>query len=178
MNANESRAPKTILPVSRILPFLPFEDGLRVFEMPEVRFIGKSTIDTLKSEGNPIPAFWGKYFSKDYHLVTDTLPHVIPNRLAWFGDFSQETSQYTYMICVGCPTGTPVPDGFEYRDVAASFICHGATNENERDAYAEDRESEELQKLGFNLLGPMCEFYPDLENPSFCVLFSCTPIVK
>ena len=137
MNAKESRVPKAILPVSQILPFLSFEDRVRIFEMPKVRFIGKSIKDTLNSEANPIPDFFGEYCTKDYHLVTNTLPHIIPNRLAY-----------------------------------------GATNENEGDAYAEDRVSEELQKLGFSLLGPMCEFYPDLEKPSFCVLFSCTPIVK
>jgi hypothetical protein len=173
MNENESCALDGIPPVSQILPFLPFESRLRVFEMPKVRFIGKSIQDTLHSDPNPIPAFWGEYFSREYHLVTDSLPHVIPNRLACFGDYSTETNQYTYMICVACPAGTPVPDGFEYRDSPTSSVCHGATNENGGDAYAEQRVKEELAILGFTLLGPLCEFYPDLERPSFCVLFTC-----
>jgi hypothetical protein len=44
------------------------ESTLEVLErnMPAVRFIGKSTIDTLNSDPNPIPAFWGDYFANGY----------------------------------------------------------------------------------------------------------------
>ena len=112
MSSNNSDTLDSILPITQILPFIPFENGLRVFEMPAVRFLGKSIIDTLYSDPNPIPAFWSNYFAKGYNLVTDSLPHVIPNMLACFWDYSSDTNQYTYMICVACPAGTPVPDGF------------------------------------------------------------------
>lgn len=175
MNENSSSSVIAILPISQILPFVPAGKGFRVFEMPAVRFIGKSMRDTLHSDPNPIPAFWTEYFANGYHLVTDALPHVIPNRLAHFFDYSSDTQQYTYMICVACPAGTPVPEGYAYRDAPAAFICYGVTNDEGGDPYAEGEVQEELKKLGFSLLGPLCEFYPDLEKPQFCVLFTCKP---
>jgi hypothetical protein len=178
MKENKRYAVDAKNPISQILPFIPSENRLRIFEMPAVRFIGKSIIDTLFSDPNPIPAFWGEYFAKGYHLVTDSLPHAIPNRLAHFYDYSADTNQYTYLICVACPAGTPVPDGFEYRDAPASLVCYGATNENAGDPYAEEKVKEELEKAGFILLGSLCEFYPDLEKPSFCVLFTCERVTS
>ncbi len=173
MNQNNSDIGKTIIPIPQILPFIPVENGLRIFDMPAVRFIGKSIKDTLGSDPNPCPAFWGEYFARGYHLVTDALPHVIPNRLAHFYDYSPDTRQYTYMIGVACPAGTSVPDGFEFRDAPAALVCHGETNENGCDPYAEGIVQEKIKPLGFTLLYPFCEFYPDLEKPYFCVLFTC-----
>jgi predicted transcriptional regulator YdeE len=175
MNENRSSTAHTILPISQILPFIPVESLFQVFDMPAVRLIGKSIRDTLYSDPNPVPAFWTEFFTRGDHRVTDALPHVIPNRLAHFFDYSSETQQYTYMICVACPAGTPVPGGFEYRDAPAAFVCYGTTNENGGDPYAEGLVQEELTKLGLTLLGPFCEFYPDLEKPHFCVLFTCKP---
>ncbi len=175
MNENISSTVNTILPISQILPFIPADQRFRIFEMPAVRFIGKSMRDRLYSDPNPIPAFWTEYFAKGDHLVTDALPHVIPNRLAHFFDYSPDTQQYTYMICVACPAGTPVPDGYEYRDAPAAFVCYGVTNGDGGDPYAEEKVREELTKRGFTMLGSLCEFYPDLEKPQFCVLFTCKP---
>ncbi len=176
MNENKNHTANAILPISQILPFSHSEKHLRFFELPAVRLIGKSTLDTLYSDPNPIPAFWSEYFRRGYHLVTDDLPHVIPNRVAYFWGSSTGTDQYTYMICVACPAGTPVPDGFEYRDEPAAVVCHGGTNENGDDPYAEEKVKQELFKVGFSLLGPLCEFYPDLDKPFFCVLFTCKRI--
>ncbi len=176
MKQNKSDIVHTIVPISQILPFVPAEKHFRIFDMPAVRFIGKSIKDRLYSDPSPIPAFWGEYFTRGDHLVTDSLPHVIPNRLAHFYDYSSDTQQYTYLICVACPAGTPVPDGFEYRDAPAALICHGVMNENAGDPYEEGSVQEELKKRGLTLLGPLCEFYPDLEKPNFCVLFTCKPI--
>jgi predicted transcriptional regulator YdeE len=176
MNENRSGVSHTIIPISQILPFSPMENRLRIFDMPAVRFIGKSIRDRLYSDPNPIPGFWTEYFASGYHHVTDALPHVIPNRLAHFFDYSPDTQQYTYMICAACPAGTPVPDGFEHRDAPAALVCYGTTNENAADPYAEGKVQEELEKLGFTLLGSLCEFYPDLEKPHFCVLFTCKPV--
>ncbi len=173
MKQNKSDIVHTIVPISQILPFVPAENHLRIFDMPPIRFIGKSMKDRLYSDPSPIPAFWGEYFSRGYHLVTDALPHVIPNRVAHFYDYSPDTQEYTYLICAACPAGTPVPDGYEYRDAPAAWVCQGLTNENGGDPYAEDFVREELKKQGLTLLGPLCEFYPDLEKPNFCVLFTC-----
>jgi hypothetical protein len=97
--------------------------------------------------------------------------------MAWFGEYSPETHQYTYMICVACPAGTPVPDGYEYRDVPAALVAHGATNETGGDAYSVDGIDADLQEQGFIRVDEgWCEFYPDPERASFCVLFTCRQI--
>jgi Integron-associated effector binding protein len=174
VNEYESPSASAIPPIRRILPF---EDRFRIFQMPAVRLVGRSIRDTLYSNPSPCPSFWSEYFARGFHLVTDSLPRAIPNRMAWFGEYSPETNQYTYMICVACPAGTPVPDGFEYRDVPAALVAHGATNETGGDAYSAEGLDAYLQEQGFTRVDEgWCEFYPDLERASFCVLFTCMQI--
>ncbi len=176
LNDNDGLSDNAVLPIPHILPF---ENRCRIFQMPAVRLIGKSIRDTLWSDPNPCPAFWSEYFAEGYHLVTDPLPRAIPNRVAWFGEYSPDTRQYTYMICVACPAGTPVPDGFEYRDVPAALVAHGTTNEAGRDAYSVESVDADLQEQGFIRVDEgWCEFYPDLDRANFCVLFTCRRVEK
>ena len=158
-------------PISTILPF---ENRLRVFAMPKIRFIGKSIRDTLHSDPNPCPAFWSLYFAEGSHLLTDALPHAIPNTMAWSGEFTPDTNGYTYMICVACPADTPVPDGYEYRDAPAAYVAHGRVGETPGEAYAVQTYDDQLRVQGFIRHDEgWGEFYPHPGKISFCLLFTC-----
>ncbi len=152
--------------ISRILPF---ENRLRIFDAPKIRFIGKAIRDTLWSDPCPCPGFWSDFYAKGDHLAIDALPHVLPGMMAWSGEYTPETKQYTYMICAACPEGTPVPEGYAYRDVPLSLIAHGKTGE------AMEARDAELAVLGFfrHDDGWCGEFYPDpdAEGIQFCWVF-------
>jgi predicted transcriptional regulator YdeE len=163
--------------VPPITAILPFENRLRVFTIPKIRFIGRSIRDTLYSDPNPCPAFWSAYYREGHHLLTDALPHVIPNTMAWSGEFNPETNGYTYLICVACPADTPVPDGLEYRDAPAAYVGHGRIGETPGEAYSVQGYDEPLARLGFLREDEgWGEFYPHLGTVTFCLLFTCRPL--
>ena len=158
-------------PISEILPF---ENRLRIFTMPKVRYIGKEIRDTLGSNPSPCPAFWTSYFKEGHHLVTDALPHVIPNTMAWFGEYLSQNKTYTYMICVACPGGTVVPDDYEYRDIAAAYVAHGKIGKTPADAYVLHAYDELLREQAFVREDEgWGEFYPHPGEATFCLLFTC-----
>jgi hypothetical protein len=158
-------------PISEILPF---ENRLRIFTMPRVRYIGKDIRDTLGSNPSPCPAFWTSYFKEGHHLVTDTLPHTIPNTMAWFGEYLPQNKTYTYMICVACPADTPVPGGFVYRDAPAACIAHGRIGSTPNEAYALQCYDDLLHEQGLARLDEgWGEFYPYPGKITFCLLFTC-----
>ena len=145
-----------VLPISEIFPF---ENHLRIFQMPETRLIGKSIYHTDETDVTPIPRFWTEYFEK-YHAITSTLPQIIKTNIAWFGDYEPSIKRFAYMICVICPAGTPVPDGFEARDMPPMLLAHGTTCESPPEAHNIACFCDEVSKLGYRQTGLWCEFYP------------------
>lgn len=105
-----------MIQVKPITDIFSFKNYLRVFELPKTRLIGKSIRHTDETDISPIPRFWTEYYEK-YHNVTNVLPRIINTNIAWFGEYEPSNKQFTYMICVICPAETPVPTGFEYRDI-------------------------------------------------------------
>jgi hypothetical protein len=102
------------------------------------------------------------------------LPHVIPHTMAWFGEYTRDTNKYTYMICAACPGGTVVPDGYEYRDMAAAYVAHGRIGKVPADAYALHAYDEPLRQQAFARLDEgWGEFYPHPGRATFCLLFTC-----
>lgn len=161
--------------IASIASILPFENRVRVFDMPEIRFIGKSLRVKLQAALNPVPAFWTECIQQGYLKRMKALPQVIPGIMAIYGEYSMETNMYTYMICVACPAGTQVPDGYDNYDMRATLVAHGVTNENGADAHAGEALAAELQRQGLVRTGEgFAEFYPDIEKDiTFCVLFPC-----
>lgn len=159
-----------VLPISEIFPY---ENRLRFFQLPETRLIGKSIRHTDETDVSPIPSFWTEYYEK-YYTVVSALPQIIKTNIAWFGDYEPATKQFTYMICVICPAGTPVPDGFEYRDMPAMTVAHGTASQNPPDAHNITQFADEVKKEGFEQTGFWCEFYPyqNKRSNDCCILFT------
>lgn len=162
-----------MIQVKPITDIFPFKNYLRVFELPKTRLIGKSIRHTDETDISPIPRFWTEYYEK-YHNVTNALPRIINTNIAWFGEYEPSSKQFTYMICVICPAETPVPAGFEYRDMPSMLLAHGTICKNPPDAHNIEKFSEEVNKSGFMQTGLWCEFYPyqnEMINDC-CALFS------
>lgn len=110
---------------------LPNVRELELFQMPDVRVIGKAITSKCNGEENPIPAFWSKYFDDGWNKVIDSLPRVIPNTMVgWTGNYIAETDSFTYIVGVVTPAGTLVPVGCDYRDLPASTVAKGILNES------------------------------------------------
>lgn len=163
--------------VPSLSAILPFENRPRVFAMPAIRLIGRSIRDRLYSNPSPCPAFWSAYFRHGHHLVTDALPHEIPHTMAWSGDYSPQTGEYTYLVCVACPAGTAVPAGFEHRDLPAAYVAHGKIGATPAEAYELSQYDDPLRRQGFARVDEgWGEFYPHPGQVTFCLLFTCRRI--
>ncbi len=163
---------RQVLPISDIFPF---ENRLRFFSLPDVRLIGKTMRHTNGTDVTPIPLFWNEYYTR-YHDLARALPQMIRTTLAWIGEYDPITQQYTYMICVICPAQTPVPDGFEFRDVPAMLLGHGTVSEHPPDAHNIERFAQAVSEAGFIQGDAWCEFYPDQNKHDCCILFAVKPM--
>ncbi len=162
--------------IQSITNIFPFQNRLRFFSLPDVRLIGKSLRHTNETSVTPIPLFWEEYFKK-YHKTVEGLPQVVPTTVAWFSDYDSITKAYTYMVCSICPAGTPVPSGFEYRDVPSMLLGHGTTSDFPPPAHNIGRFAKEVESHGFVQGHVCCEFYPyDVKNSDVCcTLFTIYP---
>jgi hypothetical protein len=153
-----------------ITEIFPFENRLRTFRMPAVRLIGKSIRHQNEADIAPIPLFWQEFHAR-HRAAVRALPQIITTTIAWLGDYEPATQEYTYLICVICPSGTPVPAGLEYRDFGSMHLAHGPTSRNPPDAHSLAGLDEELGARGLIRGAEWCEFYPDPEASDCCVLF-------
>lgn len=121
--------------VKNISAIKPFVEEQEIFIMPEIRIIGLEV--RLKYRGepegeNPIPALWRKFFAEGFATGLDKLPKVIPNAwLGWTGDCPEGKSDWcSYIVSGAYPSGTPVPKGYVYRDLYASYVAKGEFGDN------------------------------------------------
>ena len=150
---------------------LPFENRMRYFHTPPMRLIGQSMRHTNETDISPIPRFWTEYHAK-HHCTADALPQIVRTTVAWIAEYDPPTKQYTYMIGVFCPAGTPVPEGFDHRDLEPALLAHGTLSAIPPDAHNIDRFDAAMAQDGFARRdGWSCEFYPVQEKPDCCLLF-------
>ena len=115
--------------VKNISEIKPFVEEQEIFFMPEIRIIGIGI--KLKLHGdegeNPIPALWSKFFDEGFAVGLEKLPRAIPNAwLGWTGDCPEgESDTFSYIASAACPAGTPVPEGYIYRDLYATYVAKG-----------------------------------------------------
>lgn len=157
------------LPITSIFPF---ENRMRYFRLPRMRLIGKAMRHTNETDIAPIPRFWTEYYAKR-HSTAQGLPQIVNTTLAWIAEYDPVTKQYTYMICVMCPEGTPVPEGFDHRDIGPGLMAHGTLSESPPDAHSIERFGGELARDGFVCKdGWSFEFYPVPGKNDCCLLFT------
>ena len=108
----------------------PFVEEQEIFIMPEIRIVGIEVRFKYRGEPegeNTIPTLWEKFFVEGFAAGLDKLPKIIPNAwLGWMGDCPDGESDWcSYIVSGAYPSGTPVPDGYVYRDLYASCVAKG-----------------------------------------------------
>jgi AraC family transcriptional regulator len=97
-------------------------------KLPEVRMIG---IKVINGGGkNPVPALWDKCFRENAFHVLDLTKPIVDYWVGWMGEYNQDNGTWTYIAGLMMPFGTPVPEGFDYRDLQQCTIGNGYINGN------------------------------------------------
>lgn len=100
---------------------------MEFFNLPPVRMIGKGISHGYDCE-NPVPELWEKRFREGSLKILETLSPEMDYFIGWMGDYNSETKQFYYIAGYFMPAGTPVPEGFQYRDLSACMVGMGYIN--------------------------------------------------
>lgn len=101
---------------------------MEFFNLPPVRMIGKEVIH--EEGGNPVPELWERCFKENTLNVLETLSPEMDYYIGWMGDYNSDTGRFAYIAGCFMPASTPVPDGFQYRDLSACMVGMGYINGN------------------------------------------------
>jgi predicted transcriptional regulator YdeE len=99
-----------------------------VESFPKTRVIGKSVavkID-IELEDRTIETLWESMMQDGSLNLLTSLPERTtqdPDTVGWMGDWHPGDAVYTYLAGVLVAPGTPVPDGYVYRDIDACEIA-------------------------------------------------------
>lgn len=142
--------------------------SLQINGLPEVRIMGKAIYPIMDNNENPIPAFWGKCFNDGTFKKLEELKehHIDSSYVGWMGDWDTSTGKFTYICGMLMKPGTPIPEGFIYRDVPASTVAIGWIQGLEEDVYSAAHE--------LTLKAMEEEGYKIDESASWCMeLYNC-----
>lgn len=142
----------------------PFEDEFEVFDLPAVRIIGKEA-RCGGALGNTAPALAAETLKPETWNILMQLPLVLKDGLGFTCDYDKETDTFSYLVSVMTPAGTPVPEGFSFRDVPATCCAKGLFGEGVTQTIVRAREMGYVtnwEPYGWN-----AEFYvqEEEENP-------------
>lgn len=99
---------------------------IEFLELPAARMIGKKVING--GGENPVPALWEKCFKENtFHELEFNVP-VVEYGIGWMGEYNSETGTFTYIAGMLMPSGTIVPEGFDYRDLPSCTVANGYIN--------------------------------------------------
>lgn len=99
---------------------------IEFFNLPPVRIIGKEVLNG--GVENPVPELWSKCFKEDVFKELETLSPEMDYYIGWMGEYKRETGKFTYIAGLFMPINTPVPNGFQYRDLSACMVGMGWIN--------------------------------------------------
>jgi len=99
---------------------------IEFIKLPAVRMIGKKVING--GGENPVPGLWQKCFEENTLDVLEYNMPVVEYYIGWMGEYDNETGKFTYIAGMLMPAGTPVPDGFDYRDLPPCLVGNGYIN--------------------------------------------------
>ncbi len=120
--------------------------------LPAMRIIGKAICPKMDMQDNPIPAFWSKCFTDGTFKILTELPaeHVDKDYVGFMCDWDGKDT-FTYICGMLLAAGTPVPAGFDFKDVPASTAAVGWIRGPEKENYqaAHTLTQQELEKKGY-----------------------------
>lgn len=107
-----------------------FMKEIEVVHLPASRIIGKE-VRNGGSLGNTAPALWDAIYASQDHVILEKLPHVVSQDLfGWTLEYDPESKTFAYIVCALTPAGTPVPNGFTYRDIPETLCAVGLYGES------------------------------------------------
>jgi predicted transcriptional regulator YdeE len=102
---------------------------LEVVTFAAARVIGKEVRHTIRpGVENPIPRMWDTIVHDGTIAMLTGLPGCVasdPDTVGWMGEYDPATQEFVYIAGVLTAPGTPVPDGFSFRDLAACQMAIG-----------------------------------------------------
>lgn len=143
-------------------------EKIEFITIPNARIIGREVSLSLRAgTENPVPALWGKVYSDGTADMLRKLSLVVLGCTAgWMGDAAGE--DYKYIAGVIAAEDTPVPEGMQYRDIAACTIAkgyiHGNLHNGEVYCNAYDLTLSGIEENHFesdDTFGWSAEIYPD-----------------
>ena len=105
----------------------PYSEEFRIFHLPASRAIGIEESIKLHGAGRlPAQPLWVGLTDSEIWQTLRSLPQLIPGTsLGWTCDYVAETDSFSYIACVLCPVGTPVPEGCQFRDIPPTEVAAG-----------------------------------------------------
>ena len=138
---------ENIMPCRNISEIKAFQADFEICVMPAARIIGKelsSPLNVSAERPNPVPEFWEKLVESDDWKTIKSLPHVVPDSsFGWTCDYVAADDTFSYICSVLTPAGTPVPDGFQFRDAPQTLVAVGKWGDEISDI------TERLQTMGY-----------------------------
>lgn len=117
-----------------------FSLAFEAFPFGPVRFIGKEVQIGRK---NLAPALWQAFLGDGSNALLQRLPERLSpegDTIGYMGEYDGETKSYVYIAGVFTQPGTPVPEGFSFRDLPECLmgVCWitGDTPDLEKGAHA------------------------------------------
>lgn len=128
---------------------------LEIKQLPAMRVVGKTIRPELGANENPIPAFWEKCFGDGTFTTLDGMAdnHLDISYVGWMADWTAGDGKFTYICGMLMKEDTPLPDGFESRDVPASTVAVGWIRGPEKETYpvAHGLTQKALENEGYNV---------------------------
>ncbi len=99
---------------------------IEIMQHPDCRMIGIPVING--GAENPVPELWKKCFQENTFAALAGSKPILDYYIGWMGEYDSKSGTFTYIAGMMMPPGTPVPQGFDYRDLPSCLIGNGYIN--------------------------------------------------
>lgn len=103
------------------------------------RVIGKEIRVKLGEAYNPIPQFWMRCFEDGTFQVLESMSDYVldTSYIGWEGEYDHNTNEFSYVVGMFMKPDTPVPEGFNFRDLSSCKMAIGWIKGKEPEIYME-----------------------------------------
>ncbi len=116
--------------MKQLCELTPIEKEIQVFQMPEIKLIGKEIRGGGFLGDAVAPTLWNRCIADGSLEVLRSLPSYIPGALVgWSGNYTDEDKTYSYIVGVFTTLDTPVPDGYTFRILPPTLVGKGRPGE-------------------------------------------------
>ena len=104
----------------------PMGNEVEVFQMPEIKVIGKEIRGGGFLGDAVAPVLWNRCIADGTIKELKAMPSYIPGALiGWSGNYTDEDKTYSYITGIFAPLDAPVPDGYTFRILPPTLVGKG-----------------------------------------------------